>query len=139
MPERSRKEIALQPTRGRKVNRTGAPIGRPLGSASSFHGVHWTRAYQGWTHFVETGFVVLNRAGEVLFIEQKSGPLVVETEGPVFCRGAGKREIRESARRQALLQAMDPRHDGVEWAGSFAVQCRRGRFAAPAMTGDDGR
>jgi len=40
-----------------------------------FHGVHWTREYRSWTHFGEIDFVVINRAGEVLFIEQKNGAL----------------------------------------------------------------
>jgi hypothetical protein len=40
-----------------------------------FHGVHWTREYRGWTHFGEIDFVVLNRSGDLLFIEQKNGVL----------------------------------------------------------------
>ena len=40
-----------------------------------FHGVHWTREYRGWTHFGEIDFVVLNRSGDLLFIEQKNGAL----------------------------------------------------------------
>lgn len=41
-----------------------------------FHGVHWTREYQAWTHFGEIDFIVINQAGRVLLIEQKNGPLV---------------------------------------------------------------
>ena len=40
-----------------------------------FHGVHWSREYEAWTHFGEIDFVVLNRSGKVLFIEQKNGGL----------------------------------------------------------------
>jgi hypothetical protein len=40
-----------------------------------FHGVHWTREYKGWTHFGEIDFVVLNRSGDLLFVEQKNGVL----------------------------------------------------------------
>ena len=29
-----------------------------------FHGVHWSREYEAWTHFGEIDFVVLNRSGE---------------------------------------------------------------------------
>jgi hypothetical protein len=43
-----------------------------------FHGVHWTRQYKGRTLFGEIDFVVLNRAGRTLCIEQKNGPLVEE-------------------------------------------------------------
>lgn len=45
------------------------------GDYTVFHGVHWTREYHGWTHFGEIDFVVLNRSGDVLFIEQKNGVL----------------------------------------------------------------
>lgn len=38
-----------------------------------FHGVHWSREYESWTQFGEIDFVILNRSGEVLFIEQKNG------------------------------------------------------------------
>ncbi len=48
-----------------------------------FHGVHWTREYQGWTHFGEIDFVVLNRSGDLLFIEQKNGALS-EAHGGLF-------------------------------------------------------
>ena len=40
-----------------------------------FHGVHWSREYDARTQFGEIDFVVLNRAGKVLFIEQKNGAL----------------------------------------------------------------
>jgi hypothetical protein len=48
-----------------------------------FHGVHWTRQYKGTTWFGEIDFVVVNRAGRVLCIEQKNGPLV-EENGKLF-------------------------------------------------------
>ena len=48
-----------------------------------FHGVHWTREYRGWTHFGEIDFVVLNRSGDALFIEQKNGQLEESEAGLV--------------------------------------------------------
>jgi len=48
-----------------------------------FHGVHWTREYHGWTHFGEIDFVVLNRSGDLLFIEQKNGVLSEGADGLV--------------------------------------------------------
>ena len=48
-----------------------------------FHGVHWTREYQSWTEFGEIDFVVLNRSGDLLFIEQKNGALY-EKEGALL-------------------------------------------------------
>ena len=41
-----------------------------------YHGVHWTRTRAYGTAFGEIDFVVVNRAGDVLVIEQKNGPLI---------------------------------------------------------------
>ena len=48
-----------------------------------FHGVHWSREYAKWTHFGEVDFVVVNRNGDVLLIEQKNGALVDGDNGLV--------------------------------------------------------
>lgn len=40
-----------------------------------FHSVHWTREYKGGAVFGEADFIVLDRAGEALVIEQKNGRL----------------------------------------------------------------
>ena len=48
-----------------------------------FHGVHWAREYEAWSHFGEIDFVVLNRSGKVLFIEQKNGALGETGDGLV--------------------------------------------------------
>lgn len=53
-----------------------------------FHGVHWTREHAGWTQFGEIDFVVLNRAGAVLLVEQKNGVLE-EDSGRLVKRYAG--------------------------------------------------
>lgn len=37
-----------------------------------FHGIHWTREYEAWTHFGEIDFIVLNPAGAVLLIEKRT-------------------------------------------------------------------
>lgn len=44
-----------------------------------YHGVHWTRLEQGYSVYGEIDFVVVNQAGALLLIEQKSGFL---EEGP---------------------------------------------------------
>jgi len=38
-----------------------------------YHGVHWTRAYDNRTAFGEIDFVIVNRSGRVLVVEQKNG------------------------------------------------------------------
>ena len=41
---------------------------------SLFHGVHWSRQYQGRSLYSEVDFVMVNRSGQVLCIEQNNGP-----------------------------------------------------------------
>src|SRR5687768_6509599 len=48
-----------------------------------FHSVYWSRANASHTVFGEIDFVVLNRSGDVLLIEQKSGPLE-ERDGDLY-------------------------------------------------------
>ena len=48
-----------------------------------FHGVHWTRDYQGRTVYGEIDFAVLNGAGDVMIIEQKNGRLEETADGLV--------------------------------------------------------
>ena len=46
-----------------------------------YHGVHWSRAATDRTTFGEIDFVVVNRDGRILVIEQKNGPLVETVNG----------------------------------------------------------
>jgi len=48
-----------------------------------YHGVHWTRADQGFSVFGEAAFVVVSPAGRVLLIEQKAGFLRETPKGLV--------------------------------------------------------
>jgi nuclease-like protein len=64
-----------------------------------FHGVHWTREYQGGTVYGEIDFVVLNRSGDVLFIEQKNGPLEETEAGLVKRYDEGTRNVAEQLHR----------------------------------------
>jgi hypothetical protein len=43
--------------------------------------VHWSRQYKAATVFGEIDFIVMNRAGDVLFIEQKNGPFEEDDAG----------------------------------------------------------
>jgi hypothetical protein len=64
-----------------------------------FHGVHWSREYEAWTHFGEIDFVVLNRAGKVLFIEQKNGTLEETGSGLVKNYEDGAKDIAHQLHR----------------------------------------
>jgi hypothetical protein len=80
--------------------------------------VHWTRQYRGRTLFGEIDFVVLNRAGRALCIEQKNGPLV-EENGKLFKQYPDERKnvgeqvaraldsIREKFKRQVADQRLE--------------------------------
>lgn len=48
-----------------------------------YHAVHWTNLERGFSVYGEIDFVVVNRAGDLLLIEQKSGFLEETTEGLV--------------------------------------------------------
>jgi len=64
-----------------------------------FHGVHWSRGYEAWTHFGEIDFVGLNRSGEVLFIEQKNGCLEETDEGLVKRYGTEEKNVAQQVHR----------------------------------------
>jgi hypothetical protein len=44
-----------------------------------YHAVHWTNVERGWSVFGEIDFVVANRAGDIVLVEQMTGFL---EEGP---------------------------------------------------------
>jgi len=46
-----------------------------------YHGVHWSKANRKYTAFGEIDFVIVNKAGCVLVIEQKNGALVESPQG----------------------------------------------------------
>ncbi len=75
-----------------------------------FHGVHWSREYKSWSHFGEIDFVVINRAGDVLFIEQKNGALQ-ETES-----GLTKQyEDRSQNLGEQIHRSIDKVRDKFSW------------------------
>lgn len=46
-----------------------------------YHSVHWSAVRPRYTDFGEIDFVIVNKAGHVLVIEQKNGPLVETPQG----------------------------------------------------------
>ena len=64
-----------------------------------YHGVDWTRAHERRMEYGEIDFVVVNRDGRILLIEQKNGPLV-ESGAVIEKHYPGKRtNIRSQIRR----------------------------------------
>ncbi len=64
-----------------------------------FHGVHWSREYEAWTHYGEIDFVVLNRSGQILFIEQKNGSLEETNDGLVKRYGTEEKNVAQQIHR----------------------------------------
>ena len=64
-----------------------------------FHGVHWSREYAKWTHFGEVDFVVVNRSGDGLLIEQKNGALIDGDDGLVKQYEDGDKNVNDQILR----------------------------------------
>jgi len=64
-----------------------------------FHGVHWSREYQSWTHFGEIDFVILNKNGKVIFIEQKNGALDESSGALVKHYGNSSKDVADQIHR----------------------------------------
>ena len=80
-----------------------------------FHGVHWSREYAAWTHFGEIDFVVLNRSGDVLFIEQKNGSLEESAAGLVKRYGQSEKNVADQIHR-----SVDKVREKYKWQNGSA-------------------
>ncbi len=92
-------QVAFAKRHGRELE-TLAALRRDLGPAYTvFHGVHWSRAYRGHTVFGEADFIIVNRSGEVLVIEQKNGALDETEDGLVKRYDDGAKNVGDQVRR----------------------------------------
>ncbi len=66
---------------------------------SVFHSLHWTQSSARQTKFGEIDFVVLNREGRVLVIEQKNGRLKETNEGLVKVYGDFEKSLDSQIQR----------------------------------------
>lgn len=73
-----------------------------------YHGVHWSRVQQGTTLFGEIDFVIVNRAGHLLLIEQKSGYLEESPEGLVkrYNQAEKRVPVQLARHRDALVHRL---------------------------------
>ncbi|MBL8474070.1 MAG: ATP-binding domain-containing protein [Rhodocyclaceae bacterium] len=66
-----------------------------------YHGVHWTRVDGRHSIFGEVDFVIVNAAGKILLIEQKSGFLQETADGLVKCYGDKEKSVPAQMARSA--------------------------------------
>jgi hypothetical protein len=107
--------------------RTLALLGEALPeNYTVFHGVHWSRQYRGQTVYGEIDFVVLNRAGDVLLIEQKNGPLEEDESGLHKRYGEARKNVGDQILRAVanLKEKFRSQHGpGAVLAVEYLVYC----------------
>lgn len=64
-----------------------------------YHAVHWTNVEQAHAIYGEIDFVIVNRSGQMLIIEQKSGFLAETPEGLASVRGQSARLVQAQMAR----------------------------------------
>lgn len=80
-----------------------------------YHAVHWTNLEHGFSVYGEIDFVVVNRAGDLLFIEQKSGFLEESAEGLVKGYAEKVKSVpAQLARTVAAMQVKLARRPGCK-------------------------
>ena len=72
-----------------------------------YHSVHWSVAQPRHTQFGEIDFVVVNKAGHVLVIEQKNGPLIETPQGLMKQYYSGNKKLVYSQVQRNLGKLRD--------------------------------
>ncbi len=102
-----------------------------------YHAVHWTSLHKGFSVYGEIDFVVVNAAGELLLIEQKSGFLEESAEGLIkHYGGRSKRVAVQLARNvQSLQTKLTARLGGACPRLEYLLYCPDYRVRAPLTAG----
>lgn len=106
-------------------------------SYTVYHAVHWTNIERGYAIFGEIDFAVVNRAGDLLLIEQKSGFLSETPEGLVKRYSGRTRSVAaQMARsRDALLGKLCQRPDCANSTVDVLLYCPDYRVRTPLTAG----
>jgi hypothetical protein len=102
-----------------------------------FHGVHWTRLAHGCSVFGEIDFIILGQSGQLIVVEQKSGPLD-ETLGGLAKNYQGKRKsvFRQMQRSIESLQSRFMQsHPGKRLALDYLLYCPDYQVQSPGTAG----
>lgn len=102
-----------------------------------YHAVHWTNMERGYAIFGEADFAVVNRAGDILVIEQKSGFLSETPEGLVKAyAGRSKSVALQMARtRDALKGKLKARPNCQDARIDMLLYCPDHRVKSAATAG----
>jgi hypothetical protein len=106
---------------------------------SVYHGVHWSRVEQGDALFGEIDFAIVNPAGQILLIEQKSGFLDETPKGLVKRYGQTEKHVAvQLARsRDALLARLTRSADNAKVHLDALLYCPDYHVKAPGSAGID--
>jgi hypothetical protein len=105
-------------------------------SYTVYHGVHWTRIQHGHACFGEIDFVVVNPAGRMLLIEQKTG-LLEETPDGLLKRTDREQRVPVQLARSAdaLRTRLRPIHGGSEPGLDALLYCPDYHVKSPGTAG----
>jgi hypothetical protein len=90
-----------------------------------YHAVHWTNLERGFSAYGEIDFVVVNRAGDLLLLEQKSGFLEETPEGLVKRYAEKSKSVPQQIARsvQALRAKLHARPGCKDCQVGFLLYC----------------
>ena len=102
-----------------------------------YHAVHWTAVERGHAIFGEVDFIVVNRSGDLLMIEQKFG-FLSETDDGLVKENPGKHRlvgVQMARSRDALLAKLRARPDMPRVEVDILLYCPHYRVKAPHAAG----
>ena len=104
---------------------------------SVYHGVHWTRLDHGYSVFGEIDFIVVGPLGQVVLIEQKSGPLEETPDGLVKRYQDKPKNVAGQMQRSidSLQARFKQGRAGHRLALDYLLYCPDHRLRSPATAG----
>lgn len=98
------RELEASGAAQREIETLGLLAGALPDHYTIYHSVHWTCLERGFSIYGDVDFAVVNRAGDLLFVEQKSG-FLNEGAGGLLKRQSG-RSIQVAAEISRVLHAL---------------------------------
>jgi hypothetical protein len=133
------RQLAVTGAAQREIE-TLALLARSLTDAYTvYHAVHWTNIEQGYAIFGEVNFAIVNQAGDILIVEQKSGFLNETPEGLVRSQAGRMARVATllARTRSALLAKLRLRPHCGEARIDTLFYCPDHRLRSPATAGLD--